>query len=509
MFFLDLARFCGYCPFMTYAVALFISAFVAAAVAAIAWKRRGTPGAGGLFAAMASLVVWAGTYGIRWLMSNDSTAAFWLDATYLGVVAAPSAMFCLAYQFANGRSSLSLKKILLLAAMPCVTLLLIWTDKYHGFFYGGARTTTAILTGGPWFFVNAVYLYILNIATLVILVKMAVKVKGLYVRQIYILIFALVFPWIGNIMSIIGLSPLPGLDLTPFLFTLSGIVLAYGLFKYKLMDIIPVARDYLVEHMSEGFIVVDDRNRLVDINPSARSILGIEMKDIGTIFPRDNACWKDKAAQFSEDLEARFELNIGDRWYDVQMSNFNEERRGLHGRVFLLRDVSQQKRINEELHYRSTHDILTGLLNRQRYEMEFARLEKSHSALSLIMADLDGLKALNDTRGHGEGDNMIRAAAALLAETVGETGLLARAGGDEFLVILDGAGEVEAGEVVERIKKGIEGFNEKRKALAGTAEWHSLSLSLGAATRLPGEPLEMTLKRADDAMYIEKNTKKD
>ncbi|PKL07300.1 MAG: hypothetical protein CVV53_00140 [Spirochaetae bacterium HGW-Spirochaetae-9] len=494
---------------MAYAVALFFSALIAAAVAALAWKRRGTLGAGGLFVVMASIVVWTGTYSIRWLMSNDTAATFWLDATYLGVVAAPSAMFCLAYQFVNGTKALSLKKILLLAPMPCATLILIWTDKYHGFFYGGARTTTAILTGGPWFFVNAAYLYILNLATLVILARTAVKAKGLYARQILILIFALVLPWTGNILSIAGLSPLPGLDLTPFLFTLSGIVLAYGLFKYKLMDIIPIARDFLVEHMSEGFVVVDDRNRLVDINPSACSILGIGRKDIGTIFPGDNARLRDKAAQFSDNLEASFELDMGDRWYGVQVSSFDEERRNLHGRVYILRDMTQQKRINEELRYRGTHDILTGLFNRQRYEMEFARLEKSRSALSLVMADLDGLKALNDTLGHGEGDNVIRAAAALLAETVGGAGLLARAGGDEFLVILEGAGEMETREVVEKIRDRIARFNGKREGAPETAGWHSLSLSLGAATRLPGEPLEMTLKRADDAMYGEKNSKKD
>ena len=493
---------------MAYALALFCSASVAIAVAALAWKRRGTPGAIGLFAAMLSLTVWAGTYGIRWLMSDESAAIFWLDATYLGVVSAPTAMVCLAYQFANGTKAFSLKKIFVLMIMPLITIILIWTDKYHGFFYGGARTTTAILTGGPWFFVNAVYLYLVNLTALYLLVKAALKAKGIYARQCMMLIFALVLPWIGNIFSLIGLSPLPGLDITPFLFTMSGLILSYGLFKYKLMDMIPIARDFLVEHMSEGIVVIDERNRLVDLNSSARSILGIERGNIGMTFPNSIVQGRELAALFVDDGMMDFTLGLGDRWYDVQVSKFNEEKRGLRGRIFMFRDVTQQKRINEELQYRSTHDILTGLFNRQRYEMEFAKLEMSLSAISLIMVDLDGLKKLNDSLGHGEGDQMLRDAAALLTRSVGEEGLVARAGGDEFLVILEESGGDKAGIAVERIRNNVIDFNLKNKSHAASAGNCPLSFSIGMATRLPGEALEVTLKRADGAMYREKNSKR-
>lgn len=481
---------------------------MAAIIASLSWKRRDTPGAAGLFVAMLALTFWAGTYGIRWLMPDESSAIFWLDATYLGVVSAPTAMFCLAYEFVNGTKTLSRKKISLLALVPALTIVLIWTDKYHGFFYGGARTTTAILSGGPWFFVNATYLYLLNLGTLFILARAALRKKGLYARQVMILIAALILPWFGNILSLAGLSPLPGLDLTPFLFTLCGLILAYGLFKYKLMDIIPVARDFLVEHLSEGIVVADDRNRLVDVNPSARRILGLTQTSLGAEFPWGIADVDGLAAPFAQVEATNFPLKVGDNWYDVQVSKFSEKRRSLQGRIFMLRDMTRQKRINEELHYRGTHDILTGLFNRQYYETVFAKLEASPSELSLIMADLDGLKILNDTFGHGEGDSMLREAAALLTRSVGDHGFVARVGGDEFLVVLEGSGKKAANVAMERIKAEVLLYNERIESGEEREACCPLSLSLGMATRLPGETLEMTLKRADDEMYREKNSKR-
>ena len=75
------------------------------------------------------------------------------------------------------------------------------------------------------------------------------------------------------LISILHLSPFPGLDLTPLVFSISGIFYAYGLFRYRMMDLAPIGRDAVLEKMGDGMLVVDDITRVVDINPRARSFL--------------------------------------------------------------------------------------------------------------------------------------------------------------------------------------------------------------------------------------------
>lgn len=495
---------------MRYAAALFLSTLIASIIAGMAWRRRTAPGATGLLAVMVSAALWAGAYGIRWLQTDEPAMLFWLDATYLGVVFGPTAMLCMAIQFLNGTNALSPRAIFLLGVMPVITLGLIWTDTYHGLFYGGLRTTSAILDGGAWFFVNAVYLYILNFTSFFLLLRRAINAKGLYARQIVIMLIGLAFPWVGNILSLAGLSPLPGLDLTPFLFVASGAVFAYGLFHFKLLDIVPIARHFLVEHMSEGLIVVDERNRIVDMNPSACSIFDTRFSNVGEYFSQILSRWEAAGNIIFKTANEGFELRKDKLWFDVQVSTFNEEQLHLKGKIFMIRDVSRQRQIMDELKYRSSHDMLTGLLNRHQYETEVERLELCASEISILMVDLDDLKSLNDIYGHEAGDRMLCDTASILKSSAAQPMIVARVGGDEFVVLLESCDEEGAKAALDAILYRVDQFNaECIEGKAGDLERPCpLSLSIGRATRMKGEPLKATIKRADDAMYVEKNLKK-
>jgi diguanylate cyclase (GGDEF)-like protein len=484
---------------MGYAVALFVSALAAAAIAAFAWDKKGAPGSGGLLAAMTGLSIWAAAYAVRWLASTDAAAIFWLDATYLGVVIAPSALLCLAVQFSRGDNAITVDKLALLAVEPVVTLILIWTDPYHGLFYGGRRTAGAILQGGIWFYVNAAYSYALNFISIWILLKAIIRSRGLYRRQGLIILVGVVLPWIGNIMSIAGLSPLEGLDLTPFLFTLSGMVFAYGLYRYRLLDLVPIARDFLVERMSEGLVVVDSMDRIVDINPSAKVIFGVGDKVLGQVFSEVLAQWKGSVLHRDGGGEGRFELVTEKLRYEVQASGFNEAGFRRQGKIFVIRDVTEQRAAMEELKYRSSHDVLTGLSNRQSSEVELARLEKSNESSVIFMVDLDGLKDINDTYGHAIGDEAIRDTALLLARVAQTSSMIARVGGDEFLIIARSMDEDAAKSLADALLEEERKFNEIQSLRYGR-----LGFSIGWAIRREGESVIAALKRADDAMYAQK-----
>jgi diguanylate cyclase (GGDEF)-like protein/PAS domain S-box-containing protein len=161
-----------------------------------------------------------------------------------------------------------------------------------------------------------------------------------------------------------------------------------------------------------------------------------------------------------------------------------------------IQDITARKKSEEYLRYLGTHDVMTGLYNRAFLEEEVIKLAGTNGEISFIMADLDGLKQVNDTLGHPAGDNLIRRAAEVLKAVFSQGEIAARIGGDEFIAILQNQNPQE---FIERIQSFILLNN---KYYQGS----ELRLSLGAATREKNEALEKTFTRADESMYADKDS---
>jgi diguanylate cyclase (GGDEF)-like protein/PAS domain S-box-containing protein len=165
----------------------------------------------------------------------------------------------------------------------------------------------------------------------------------------------------------------------------------------------------------------------------------------------------------------------------------------------MARDVTEKYNFQQQLEYLSMHDQLTGLYNRNYFEEELRRLSKSRDyPITMISADVNGLKLINDTMGHEHGDRLLKAAADVLEDCLRGSDVLARVGGDEFTAVLPNTDEATAGEVIKRIRSTIRKFCEEHHDLY-------LSLSLGAATaHNPDVTFTELFKQADDAMYKDK-----
>lgn len=168
-----------------------------------------------------------------------------------------------------------------------------------------------------------------------------------------------------------------------------------------------------------------------------------------------------------------------------------------------LQDITERKRYEEELKYLTLHDTLTGLYNRAYFQNELQRLDLSREhPVTIISADLDGLKLVNDSLGHQQGDELLQACARVLQDSLRRSDILARVGGDEFAVLLPRTGRVAGEKVVEHIRSRIKEYN-----LGGESPF-PLSVSLGLATaKNRHRPLRDVFREADDLMYRDKLTR--
>jgi diguanylate cyclase (GGDEF)-like protein/PAS domain S-box-containing protein len=340
---------------LTYAVWLTVSSGVATLVAYLAWqRRRAAPVAPALFILMLSLAFWSLTYAISWIIPSEAAGVFWLKLTYVGVVSAPVAFFVTVLYFIDRYTWLTDRVYVLLMVIPVLTIFLLWTDPWHHLFFGDYPLTGrgSIYNGGPWLYVNLVYLYGLLMVGSALLIRAHLRSSEFYQRQTRIMLAGALLPWLVNFFMFLGWNPAKGLDLTPLAFTGTGLLFAYGIWGYHMMDLIPVSRDVLVENMDDAILVVDTNWRVVDINPKALELAdpGLDTpigKLLGDVFSR----WRHVYPNF-ENEDGRAEVKLDRPPFsslDLRIASLKDRQGHMVGRLVTWRDISAQKQTEAKL----------------------------------------------------------------------------------------------------------------------------------------------------------------
>lgn len=277
---------------LQYANALVVSALISFTLSIIAVQRRKAPGAIPLAVILFSLGAWTFPYALRWTVSDIRSIYIWLNLTYFGIVTTPAAMLVFANQFTQQRFTFTRRHYLLLVIEPLLTLIFLWTDPLHGLFFGGARNPNSILVGGIWFYFNAVYSYAMMTASLVILARYVRESINMARQQALIIMIGFIIPFLACALELVGLVSAQGPDLTPFFFLVSGFVVIFGFFYYRLLDIAPIAHSRLFQTTEDGLIVLDEERRIVDANPHGQELLnqvsggiGVNARDAFSTWP--------------------------------------------------------------------------------------------------------------------------------------------------------------------------------------------------------------------------------
>jgi len=339
---------------MPYIATLVLAAAVAGVLTSVAWRYRDTSGASAFALLMLTVVVWSLAYALELSSASLPAKLFWTRVEYVGIVILPAAWFSFAYQYRDHASRTSRRVIALLAIEPVVMFLLIWTNEYHGIFW---RTITQApgdplfawrSTRGIGYWVHAGYTYLVLLSGTILLIGAFMRSPGLYRGQTAGLLIAALVPWVSNGLYLAGLNPLAPLEITPFAFLISGLVIAWSVLRFQLLAIVPVGRDRVIEEIAEGMLVLDRDNRIVDINPAACQLLGRSAREsIGQPATTILAHWP-AAINPSHPIGATHqELVLVEgadaRYFDLRISPLRTQAGRVTGRVIVLHEITERK----------------------------------------------------------------------------------------------------------------------------------------------------------------------
>lgn len=269
-----------------------------------------------------------------------------------------------------------------------------------------------------------------------------------------------------------------------------------------------------------GLFILDEQYRTVWISRPIEEFMGIKTSEAVGVDKRDlirnpiSTLFED-GNRYIRNTETAYDTgaHLEGRVYHVLPRNGLEERWLEHqsypitsgayagGRIDIYRDLTERIRLEHELSHRATHDYLTGLMNRQQFEIlldrEISRSRRYESPLSLIMFDLDHFKRINDDLGHDAGDKVLQQIARELRKCVRESDSLARWGGEEFTLVLPDCGLEDAARTAEHLRGRVMELDFGKNV-------GSITVSFGASRYRGKESRRELLRRVDDALYSAK-----
>jgi diguanylate cyclase (GGDEF)-like protein/PAS domain S-box-containing protein len=373
-----------------------------------------------------------------------------------------------------------------------------------------AAGVVPLVASGPLFWIHYWYVQALLVAGSALLLISLARLPPRAAPQVRRLLAALSLPWLVNIIIIFRIGGFGRFDATSIAFAVFAKVLLWTSEHYALFDVVPVARDLVIERMSDAILVLDDERTVMDLNPAAerlvgrdrRHALGLPAGELMRAVPEVRALLDNVG-----DQPSRAELELASRdkgmlHFDAVASHLPSRTAPASGYLLVMRDVSERKRLDAELQRLAHFDTLTGLPNRKlfmdRLTVALARARRDGTPLAVLFCDLDGFKRINDTLGHAHGDELLQKVANRLQRRIRDGDTVARFGGDEYTVILSQLGRAGDAALVAR---KLMGELTAPMELDGETTVH-ITASIGIAIwPRDGDDQEALVRCADMAMY--------
>jgi signal transduction histidine kinase len=341
----------------------YFTAIAAIATIAIIFKYRMVPEVKYLICIVFSAAIWAFTYGMEFISSEFADKVLWSKLSYFGIAFIPVSYFLFTKTFSQRTDIVKLREKALLSIIPLITLILIITNDYHKLMWAEVNhdqeKNMILYEYGVWFWLFWLYSVVLIILGLVILIRSINFFTGYYKAQVLILILATLIPLTGNIMYVTGLTPFPGFDLTPVLFVFSAIVITTGIINFGMFELVPLARNKLIDTMEDGVVVINSKGTIEDHNLSLIRIFNLNGQIKGKLFTEIFAGYNDmiNAIENNQNEQLNIETKSDDRksYYQVRISPLMNHKNIFSGNLIQIHDITCLKLGEEKMTETNRH----------------------------------------------------------------------------------------------------------------------------------------------------------
>jgi len=507
-----------------------------APLALLIWLRRPSRPAAALSLYLLSASIWSFGYALQLCSATLAQKVFWSKVQYVGPAGVSLAGLVFVLQYAGMNDWLRTGRLLMLATVPVITQILVWTNERHGLIWrrvwldSNGPFPMLARTHGPWFWIFLAYGYALCLLSIVLLVREFLNRRGIYRSQALVLLIGCLVPLAGNWLYSFGFA---NLDLTVFGFSITGLSMAWGLFRFQLPVILPVARQTVFEGMSDAAIALDTSGNIVEVNPEAARVFGQQAAGlIGRPAISAFRAYPDLAALCEDPQESRVELllNAGaSRRFEARRSLLKTRKQRVIGALIVLRDITEReaaaaalrhahsvleqriaertldlshtieelRQLENQLTFSASHDSLTGLANRKLFLDRVTHRLETNLPFAVLYVDIDRFKVYNDGYGHHLGDLILIEMGRRLEACVRAADTVARMGGDEFTVLLAEAADVNA---ASRLAQTCLQALAAPARVAGNDIHLTASIGIAAASDQRRSAAEL-VRDADLAMY--------
>jgi PAS domain S-box-containing protein len=344
----------------SYFIALVIAGLISFVNVLVVLQRNRVTGSMPLLGMMTAACLWSFTYGFELASVQLPWQVFWAKVEYFGIVSVPTFFLIFALEYAQYKQALQRKTIYLLWVIPVVCLAMVWTNDLHHLIWeqisqkqsGGFYLLA--LTHGFVFWIWAFYSYMVLLSGSVILIRRTISNSSEFKQQAAVMVLGVAITWLGNVIYLFKLSPVPDLDITPITFVLSMTVFSIGLFRFGILNILPIAGETVLESLDDIVIVLDGTNRIMYINTAFEYYTGVDAKRlVGRMASDVFSTWPGLVALTDSQSTVRGEvvLTTDGRepfYFDARISSVRWKNRKL-GRVFILEDISERRRAERNL----------------------------------------------------------------------------------------------------------------------------------------------------------------
>ncbi len=331
------------------------AAIISVGVLFYAWHYRTSRQMPALIWLTFSVLGWLVCNMVELATSTQAKTLFWAKAGYIFVMSTTLIWLRFALRYTDQHKWLEAKRFAWFCVIPLITIFIVFTNELHHLMWVdytfvpvGNMLAILVLRYGPWFWINVMQGYLLVFIGAALIVRQSFKSFALYRQQTIWLVAGAIIPLIGNALYVFRI--IPGLvhDYTSVTFTVAAIAFIIGMSRHQLFDLQPVARDAVIDSMSDAMFALDNRNRIVDLNPAAVAMIGLQASPIlGQPAEQAFAPWHDMVEQFKDTFEVQTDI-VADyqqrqHHFDLRILPLRDRTEQVIGRLLVVRDITDRK----------------------------------------------------------------------------------------------------------------------------------------------------------------------